>query len=581
MLENILSRLAGGRGSWVAYRRLLGYTRPYLRRLILGAAFGLVFAGSSIGALAALRGLINYEKLSSTQVVMFACLLPLVTAIRAIGAYFGEYLVQWVGHRTVMDLRVRIFGHLLQLPISYIEGNRSSDAISRTVSDVTLVQHSVSNQLVDLVKQPFVLVFTAGYMIHLNWQLAILSFVVFPLFVLPAIILGRRVRRAAREGQERLADIVEIMQETLGGARIVKAFQMEEREAARFREQCSRFFGRIMRVVRAQAMMTPIVECTAIVMLVAAFFHAFRTAMPFQDFIVFSAGLALLYDPCKRLGRMHIYIQQSSAAAERIFELLDAEISVAERPDADNFTDTLESIQFDNVTFAYDAVPVLSGIDFSVKAGERIAVVGMSGAGKTTLVSLLLRFFDATDGSIRFNGRDVRELTLESVRRQHGVVTQDTILFNDTVANNIAYGDPAADRDRIREAARRAHADEFIVEMEEGYDTMVGERGMRLSGGQRQRLAIARAILLDPPVLVLDEATSALDSESERLVQEALAEVMQGRTVFAIAHRLSTIINCDRVLVLDQGRLAEHGTHQELLLAGGIYKRLYDLQFNT
>ena len=212
---------------------------------------------------------------------------------------------------------------------------------------------------------------------------------------------------------------------------------------------------------------------------------------------------------------------------------------------------------------------------------SRIAVVGMSGAGKTTLVSLLLRFFDATDGSIRFNGRDVRELTLGSVRRQHGVVTQDTILFNDTVANNIAYGDPAADRDRIREAARRAHADEFIVEMEDGYDTMVGERGMRLSGGQRQRLAIARAILLDPPVLVLDEATSALDSESERLVQEALAEVMQGRTVFAIAHRLSTIINCDRVLVLDQGRLAEHGTHQELLLAGGIYKRLYDLQFNT
>jgi subfamily B ATP-binding cassette protein MsbA len=365
------------------------------------------------------------------------------------------------------------------------------------------------------------------------------------------------------------------------GMRIVKAFGMEEREIRRFSEQCRLFFGRSMRVVSAQAAMSPVTELLSAVGVVVAFGYAAVVHMPFEDFLTFALALVVLYDPVKKLSRLHLGIQQSSASADRIFEILDQRATVEERPDALAFAEPIERIEFRNVGFSYGNGPVLTGISLVVNAGERVALVGTSGGGKTSLVSLLPRFFDPTEGQVLINGRDIRDLSLHSLRRQFGLVTQDTILFNDTVAGNIAYGDPAASAEAIRDAAVRAHAHDFIMKMPEGYDTMIGERGVRLSGGQRQRLAIARALLCNPPALILDEATSALDTESERQVQEALGEAMQGRTVFAIAHRLSTIAHCERILVLSEGRVAEQGTHQELLALGGIYKRLYDLQFKT
>ncbi|NQT92840.1 MAG: ABC transporter ATP-binding protein [Lentisphaerae bacterium] len=565
------------------YLRLLGYVRPYLPRLLTGAFFGAVFAGSSVGFLPMLNSsfarVFDYENVGLGRILLYASLLPALALVRGAGSYLSTYLVEWVGNRVVTDLRIEAYTHLQNLSVAYYDQNRSGEMISRTVNDTTLLQGAASTALADLVRQPLILLGAAGYIFWLDWRLALGSFVLFPLCVLPVFRFGRKVRQASTEGQERLADIVSTMQESIAGVRIVKAFSMEGHERDRFAGQCQAFFGRIMRVVRAKALVEPVVWFVSALGLVAALAYAASVKMPFEDFITFGLGLVLLYDPVKRMGRLHMNIQQSSAAAVRIFEILDTDVGVKEREDAEEFSGTLAEIRFERVSFSYGEGPTLTDVDLDVRAGERIAVVGSSGAGKTTLVNLLPRFFDVTEGRITMNGKDLRDLTLRSLRGLIGLVTQETVLFNETVANNIAYGSVDATRGEIEKAARRAHAHEFVSGFPDGYETVIGERGVRLSGGQRQRLAIARAILRDPPVLVLDEATSALDTESERMVQSAIDEVMAGRTVFAIAHRLSTVANCDRIIVLEGGRVVEQGTHHDLLAREGIYRRLYDLQF--
>jgi subfamily B ATP-binding cassette protein MsbA len=403
----------------------------------------------------------------------------------------------------------------------------------------------------------------------------------FPLCIVPIALFGRRVRKAARQGQERLADLLSIAQEAITGARIVKAFGGEAFERTRFAVQSREVFRRIMQVTRARAAMEPIIVELGIFGVSLLLVYAWYVKMPIGDFFAFAIALMLLYDPVKRLGGLHIAIQQSCAAADRIFEIIDAPITVCEAPGAGLLEPEIRDIRFDRVGFAYDSAPVLQDINLTVRAGECVALVGGSGGGKTSLVSLVPRFFDAGSGTVSVNGRDVRDLTLQSLRSRIGVVTQDTFLFNDTVANNITYGRTGDSREAVEAVARRAHAHEFIVEMPQGYDTVVGERGVRLSGGQRQRLAIARALMRNPPILILDEATSALDTESERLVQAALEDLMVGRTVLVIAHRLSTVQRATRILVLDRGRIVEEGRHEELLARGGIYRRLYDLQFTA
>jgi subfamily B ATP-binding cassette protein MsbA len=569
---------------WQSYKRLMGYTRPYRLRLALGVCCGVVFGGSTTGMLVALREnfmeLGNITKFQLWQVVAIASLFPLFAILRGLGDFTSKYLVEWVGNRVVMDLRNTTFTHIHQLSLGYFTSSRTGELISRTTNDSMMVQRAVSTVIGDLVRQPFVLVGAIGYLLYLDWRLSLASFVLFPICIVPVAIFGRRVRRAAREGQQKLADIVSILQETIAGVRIVKAFGMEDYETERFRDRNRSVFSRLMRVAKARAAVEPIIVTISLVGLAAVFVYARWVEMAPGDLVAYAAALVAMYEPAKKLSRIQIGIQESSAGADRIFEILDTPVQVEEDARAIEFDETVDTIDFDHIRFAYENEKIIDDLSLQVKAGECIALVGSSGAGKTTLVSLIPRFYDVTDGTLRINGQDIRSLTLKSLRRQIGIVTQETILFNDTIANNIAYGTSNTASDEVVAAAKKAHAHDFIMNMEQGYDTVIGEMGTKLSGGQRQRIAIARAMLRNSPILILDEATSALDTESERQVQAALDELMADRTVFAIAHRLSTIAHADRIVVLDKGRIAEIGTHSELLEKGGAYKYLYDLQFD-
>lgn len=569
--------------TWTTYKRLLSYTKPYMLRLVLGGICGVLFAGSSVSFLPALNKnlahMFNYENTSLRVIIVIASILPILAFIRGVGSFLSSYLIQWVGNRVVMDMRVQAFTHLQDLSVSYFDQNRTGEMISRTVNDTTLLERAVSTALTDIVRQPLILVGAIGYLVWKDWRLALMSLVVFPLCIYPIAIYGRKVRKAGRQAQERMGDLVSIMQEAIVGVRIVKAFCMEDHEMSRFVEQCRSFFGRITKVVRSKAIIEPVIVLISSAGMVLALMYAYLVKMPFEDFITFTVALVMLYDPVKKISSLHLIIQHSSAAADRVFEVLDTEISVKDRVGAVEFSGEVRDLEFSDVSFTYGGEPVLKGINLKVRSGEKIAFVGSSGAGKTTLINLIPRFADVSNGRILLNGTDIRDFTLKSLRSRIGLVTQETFLFNDTIAWNIAYGAGNRSRDEIIEAAKKAHAHEFIMEMPANYDSVIGERGVRLSGGQRQRLAIARAIMKNPPILILDEATNALDTESERAVQTALDDLVVGRTVFAIAHRLSTIMNCDRIIVLDKGRVVEQGTHNELLGWSGVYKRLYDLQF--
>ncbi len=536
---------------------------------------------------------------------MVAFALVAATILKGVCDYLGTYLVNYAGYGMITDLRSDLYNSVLRRSVGFFHRHTTGTLLSTIVSDVERVQFAMSSVLAEFLQQIFILVFTAFVVVSLGGKLSLFLIVFIPLVYFSSRRIGRRVRTTTRRGQDKLAAIQNILHETITGNRIVKAFGMEAWESRRFEDASETLFRANLRSVRAAALSSPFMDilgAIAIAMLMLLGrdrinHHAFSEGI----FLAFIIAVFKLYDPIRKFALYNNSFQQALGASSTIFAYMDAEDEVTEKPHALALRKFADSVRFEGVSFAYATHEtngtkgaaangngsgaaegpreVLRDINLDVRRGEVLAIVGSSGAGKSTLVHLIPRFFDVTGGRILIDGHDVRDLTLSSLRALIGIVTQDTILFNDTVRNNIAYGQPHVSKDAVIAAATAALAHDFIMQMPEGYNTVIGERGLRLSGGERQRIAIARALLKNAPILILDEATSALDTESEALVQSALHNLMEGRTVFVIAHRLSTVRRADRIIVLDGGRIVETGSHEDLVAQLGVYRRLYDLQF--
>ena len=567
-----------------AFLRLLEYARPYRARLA-GAVAAMIVYGIASAGIAYLIGPIFDEVLPTGQSLGFVASAVLgLYLFKGIGAYLSSYLMTDVGQRVVRDLRNVLFRHILRQSAAFFSSQTTGRLLSRITNDVAQIQNAVSETVGDLMRESLSILGYAGVLFYTDARLAVVCFTGAPLVVYPLVRLGQSVRRTTRRSQEALEQLTHVSAEAFSGHRIVKAFGAESREAQKFESASRHLYRTNMRVTSALSVLPPLMEFMGGVAFVGALWVGSQEISSGRltpgDFVRFVAALFMMYSPAKKLSRVNANIQQALAASERIFAILDTHSEVEDRAGAPPAAPFCRAIEFRDVQFAYAGAEgeTLGGVSLTVTAGQMVAIVGRSGAGKTTMVNLLPRFYDVTGGAIVMDGVDIRDVTLASLRAQIGIVTQETVLFDDTIAANIAFGRPAATRADIESAARAAHAHEFIVGLDDGYETAIGERGQRLSGGQRQRLAIARALLRDSPILILDEATSSLDAESEMLVQEALSTLMRNRTSLVIAHRLSTVRRADAIVVLEQGRIVEMGSHDELLAAGGAYAKLYELQ---
>ncbi len=515
---------------------------------------------------------------------IFAISLVVLFVGKTLAEFAGVVLVQYIGQAAVTDLRNEVYGKLIRQPIGFFQHHPTGQLMSAVINDVERVRSVLSEWLADFFRQGFSLLAYALVLLLVNWGMAVGSMVLLPLVIWPVSRLGRRIRRSVEKSQTRLAELTQILQETVAGNRVVKAFGMENFEIQKFRAAARRLLRENMRWLSAYVLTSPLMELLGAVVVVLALLHAREQirqhAMTTGQFMTFVFAMFSAYVPVKRLGSFYQQLQQASGASSQVFAFLALEEEAQEIPGSRVLPPFSRQVEFEDVSFSYDhGTPILRDIRLTARAGEVVAIVGSSGAGKTTLVNLLPRFYSVTSGAVRVDGYDIRTVTLRSLREQIAIVTQEIILFNDTVWNNICYGRPELPQSRVIAAAQAALAHDFICELPDGYHTIIGDRGQRLSGGQRQRIAIARALLKDSPILILDEATSELDSESEMLVQRALANLMVGRTVFVIAHRLSTIRRADKIVVLDDSMIRESGTHHELLTRGGLYARLYELQF--
>jgi ATP-binding cassette, subfamily B, bacterial MsbA len=568
------------------FRRLLEYARPHRGRLLAAMVAMVVYGAANTFVVLQLRPIVDKVLKEGQEVAPTIALILAFYFLKGIGAYLSDYLMTGVGQRVVRDLRNELFGHILGQSAAFFSMQAVGRLTSRITNDVAQVQRAVSDTLGDLARESLALIGLTYILFRFDARLALVCFTGAPLVVYPLVTLGRRVRRTTHRSQEALEQLSHTAAEAFAGHRIVKAFGSESRELAKFQRTSEHLFRTNMKVTSTLSALPPMMEFVGGLAFAGALWYGSQEIsgdrMTVGEFMTFMTSLFLMYAPAKKLSRVNAELQQARAAAERIFEMLDTHTEVHERPEASAFRPLQRELEFRDVSFTYAGAqkPTLDGISVTARAGEVVALVGKSGAGKTTAVNLIPRFYDVTGGAILIDGRDIRDASLASLRGQIAIVTQETVLFDDTVAANIAYGRPSATRAEIESAARAAHAHEFIVtDLPNGYDTLIGERGQRLSGGQRQRLAIARAILREAPILILDEATAALDAESEMLVQDALANLMLNRTSFVIAHRLSTVRRADLILVLDGGRIADRGTHPELLGRGGLYAKLYEQQF--
>jgi ATP-binding cassette, subfamily B, bacterial MsbA len=568
------------------FSRLLGYARPYRLRFTAAFAAMLMYAAASAGLAFLIKPIIDQALPKQIDLQFWALAIVAVYFLKGIGSYFSVFVMTDIGQRVVRDLRNQLFRHILGQSAGFFSRKTTGQLMSRITNDVNQVQQAVSETIGDLIREGLALAGFAVALFFLNPRLALVCVTGAPIVVYPLVRLGQRVRRTARRSQEALEHLSHVTSEAFSGHRIVKAFGAEAHESHRFEEAAQRLYRTNLKVTSTVSLLPPIMEFLGGVAIAALILYGSQQIsgelMTEGEFLAFLFAALMMYTPVKKLSRVNTNLQQAIAAADRIFEMLDTHSEVIERPGAIVLPPLRHGIEFRNVSFVYEdgsGKYVLRDVSFSVRAGQMIAIVGLSGAGKTTLINLIPRFYDVASGAILIDGVDIRDATLRSLRAQVGIVTQETVLFDESIASNIAYGSPRAARAEIEAAARAAHAHEFIVTLPDGYDTWIGERGQRLSGGQRQRLAIARALLKDSPILILDEATSSLDAESERLVQEALANLMRNRTAFVIAHRLSTVRRADAIIALERGRVAEIGRHDELLARPeGVYTKLYALQ---
>ncbi len=568
------------------FKRILSYFSPYKVRIFIAIA-GMIIVALSDAALAYIVKPVLNDVFIKTDVKMLAIVpvaLVFLYLFKGIFRYIQAYLMGYVGQRVIMDIRNRMYEHYQRLSLDYFAANQTGAMMSRITNDIIAMQHALP-VATDLVRQPFTLVGLIGVAFYMEWKLTLFALLAMPLMIIPFAVFMKKFRKYSKREQEKMGNMSSVLQESISGIKVTRAFGMEEHEINRFNKENMDYFKVRIKTIRAEEFTSPLNEFFGSIGIAFVVWYGGYQVLTGESspgsFFSFLAACALMYNPIKKLNSANATIQGSMAAAERVFQILDTEPSVREKEGALSVDNVKDGIEFKDVSFKYHQDMILNQINLKVRSGQVVAIVGESGGGKSTLVSLIPRFYDVSDGSISIDGVDLRDLTFKSLRGLTAVVSQETFLFNDTIRNNIAYmpGRESISLDAVIAAAKAANAHDFIMAMPEGYETIVGERGIRLSGGQKQRLSIARALLKDSPILILDEATSSLDSESEYLVQEALNRLMNGRTTFVIAHRLSTVQHADRIVVLSKGKIVEDGRHEELLKVGGEYAKLYSRQF--
>ncbi len=567
------------------YFRIVKYAAPYKWIIALSMIASLGVAGSDAVIAYLVKPfvdeLIVAGNLSLAKLIPF--LVVGLAAFKGASRYVQEYNIRTAGQHAIQDIRNEVFGHAIKLSMRFFSKSSSGSLISRILNDVNVMQAAFADVLVTLLRETLTLMALSGYAFYADWKMALMAFVVIPASAWPAAAIGRKIKKFSRRGQDAMGTVTAVLEQSFSGIKVIKAFATEEQEEQKFIRENSGFFKFVRKTFKYSAASSPIMELlTSFGVATVLWYGLNRVAaeeMTKGELFSIIAAILLMYTPLKRLMRVNNVIQQAVGAAERVFEVLDNQAEIVDALDAVDLPRSQGYVSFENVRFAYDDELILRNFSVQAKPGEVVALVGSSGAGKSTLIGLLNRFYDPQQGKILIDGHDIRGLTQKSLHASLALVDQETFLFNDTIANNIRYGQPDADFSLVKTAATQAFADEFIQQLPDAYETQIGDRGVRLSGGQRQRLCIARAILRDAPILMLDEATSALDTESEAMVQQALGNLMQNRTTFVIAHRLSTIMHADQILVLDKGEIVEAGKHRELLEHSGLYKRLYDAQF--